>query len=170
MHQNRPDEIAKILLKPAVPLPKFTLPRRDGSPLVWKTLGKPRGVLLSFWATWCPPCVEEWPLLLKMLRESQGQLKLIAISSDSSWQEVDDFLGKMGLEKELKELNESVVILLDKDGAVSREVFNILRLPEVFIADKNLYLRAKTSNIEFWKDRRWEELRHILDLPLGGAY
>ena len=53
---------------------------------------------------------------------------------------------------------------------MSREVFNILRLPEVFIADKNLYLRAKTSNIEFWKDRRWEELRHILDLPLGGAY
>lgn len=33
--------------------------------------GKP--LLLNFWATWCPPCVEELPLLNTFYREKSGQ-------------------------------------------------------------------------------------------------
>lgn len=33
--------------------------------------GKP--VLLNFWATWCPPCVEELPLLSSFSRENAGK-------------------------------------------------------------------------------------------------
>jgi peroxiredoxin len=50
--------------------------------LVWEDpLGQPvamqdfkgRKLLLNFWATWCPPCVEELPMLNAFYRERQAQ-------------------------------------------------------------------------------------------------
>jgi thiol-disulfide isomerase/thioredoxin len=56
-------------LEPAVTaLFQQRLPRPDGGELDFATLrGKP--LLLNFWATWCPPCVREMPLLDRFARE-----------------------------------------------------------------------------------------------------
>ena len=44
----------------------------DGKTLAMNTLrGKP--LLLNFWATWCPPCVEELPLLERFYQENKGR-------------------------------------------------------------------------------------------------
>lgn len=43
-----------------------------GAPLVMQTLrGKP--LVLNFWATWCPPCIEELPLLDAFFRENSAK-------------------------------------------------------------------------------------------------
>lgn len=45
--------------------------RPEGGELVFESLrGKP--LLLNFWATWCPPCVEEMPMLDAFFRENGG--------------------------------------------------------------------------------------------------
>ncbi len=45
--------------------------RPDGSPLVM-TAFRGRPLLLNFWATWCPPCVKELPLIDQFQREQRG--------------------------------------------------------------------------------------------------
>ena len=45
--------------------------RPEGGELEFSKLrGKP--LLLNFWATWCPPCVEEMPMIDRFFRESGG--------------------------------------------------------------------------------------------------
>lgn len=45
--------------------------RPEGGDLVMSSLrGKP--LLLNFWATWCPPCIEEMPMIDAFFREHGG--------------------------------------------------------------------------------------------------
>ncbi|MCE1250441.1 MAG: TlpA family protein disulfide reductase [Comamonadaceae bacterium] len=49
-----------------------TFSRPDGQPLALAGLrGQP--LLLNFWATWCPPCIEELPLLNRFYAERRAQ-------------------------------------------------------------------------------------------------
>jgi len=65
-----------------------------GASLSMQTLrGKP--LLLNFWATWCPPCIDELPLLDRFYKENTSkswQVLGLAIDQPSA---VRNFLGKM---------------------------------------------------------------------------
>src|SRR5215469_2577593 len=75
-HGSKPSEIGKTA-------PDFTIQDSDHS----VTLSQYRGkiVVLNFWATWCPPCVEEMPSLVELQRRMQAQGKdvvVLAVSVD----------------------------------------------------------------------------------------
>lgn len=41
-----------------------------------------KAVLINIWATWCAPCVEEFPEIVKLQRAYPDQLKVIFVSAD----------------------------------------------------------------------------------------
>lgn len=41
-----------------------------------------KAVLVNVWATWCAPCVEEFPLLVKLQNAHRDRLRVIFISAD----------------------------------------------------------------------------------------
>jgi thiol-disulfide isomerase/thioredoxin len=71
--------------------------RPEGGTVALKSMaGKP--LLLNFWATWCPPCVEELPMLNAFFREHAAhgwQVLGLAIDQPSA---VRKFLARLPLE------------------------------------------------------------------------
>lgn len=56
----------------------LTLPDLDGKPV---SLSDFRGkwVVVNFWATWCPPCLEEIPELIELHEQNRDRLVVIGI-------------------------------------------------------------------------------------------
>lgn len=60
-----------------------TLPDADGRPFALAAL-RGQTVVLNFWATWCPPCVDEMPELATLHREIAGRrASVVGIGIDS---------------------------------------------------------------------------------------
>ena len=56
--------------------------RPDGTPLNMQSY-QGRALLVNFWATWCPPCVEELPLLESIWRQnSVNHLQIVGLAVD----------------------------------------------------------------------------------------
>lgn len=77
--------------------PDFTVKMLDGSSV---TLSQLRGkvVLISFWATWCPPCRQELSHLQKDVidRFAGKELVVLPISRGEELKTVENFIDKMG--------------------------------------------------------------------------
>lgn len=77
----------------AYPLTGHTLKTYRGGSLDLSVL-KGKKVVLNFWATWCPPCVEEMPELSALYPALQAQnVELIGIAVDNQ-ANVETFLDK----------------------------------------------------------------------------
>jgi thiol-disulfide isomerase/thioredoxin len=77
------DDSARVIrfVKNPEPLPPFLAHDLDGQ-IVSTAALKGKVVLVNFWATWCPPCREEIPQLVKLQAAYKDQLQIIGISED----------------------------------------------------------------------------------------
>ncbi len=66
--------------KTAVILPKVTVVNGEELKNLLKPSGKP--LLVNFWATWCDPCRDEFPDLIKIGNDYAGKVDFITVSLD----------------------------------------------------------------------------------------
>ena len=102
--------------------PDFTLMTLDAKEV---SLSQFRGqpVLINFWATWCLPCREEMPELVRSYESHQAEGLIILglnLTYSDSLPDVESFAS---------EFNITFPVLLDKDGAVAERLYRILGVP-----------------------------------------
>lgn len=133
------------------PLPDFSFTDLSGKTRSARDF-KDKIVIINFWATWCPPCVVEFPALLKIAADNKKDVVLIALSSDMGDKEIKKFL------KQQETPAENVFIARDRED-VTLKIFGITQLPETILTDRELNMREKLIGAE------WEPavLQKIID-------
>lgn len=84
-------------------------------------------VLIHFWASWCPPCVVEFPDLLDFAR-ANSDITILAVSTDVSMQAMERFLNKHA-----PDMPDNVLIIHDEDKSITEGKFSVFALPETYI-------------------------------------
>jgi thiol-disulfide isomerase/thioredoxin len=88
-----------------------------------------RVVVVNFWATWCPPCIEEMPTLQRMWEKlSPSGLELFAVNLGEKRETITAFLVRF--EPQL-----TFPILLDQTGEAF-EAWRIRGLPKTYVIGK----------------------------------
>jgi thiol-disulfide isomerase/thioredoxin len=103
--------------------PDFTLVDLEGNSV---SLSDYRGtpVMVNFWATWCPPCRAEMPLIQEFQDRYADEFVVLAVNGGETVQEVEAFVTEQGL---------NMVFLLDPEFAVA-EQFRVRGFPtSIFI-------------------------------------
>jgi thiol-disulfide isomerase/thioredoxin len=127
---------------PSAPAPAIELAALDGSRF---SLASARGqvVFVNFCATWCPPCREEMPSMLRLARDLEarypGRFKMVAVSVDEDLAAVRAYFGA----PPFSGAPAGVTIAHDPDQAVTKAYYCTargscpdLKFPETYIVDK----------------------------------
>ena len=112
--------------------PDFSLKDLSGKEIKLSGLrGKP--VMINFWATWCPPCREEIPVIAQTYRETQGgsSYEVLGVATQSDASTIRAFGEEFGMG----------FPLLPDVGSGVVSTYHVLPIPTTFFVDKDGIIR-----------------------------
>jgi peroxiredoxin len=132
----------KLFDKP-LDAPAFSLENMSGKRV---TLKQYRGkvVLLNFWATWCPPCMEEMPSMQRLYQRMKDKpFEILAIDVGENREDILKFITMM---------KTTFPVLLDRDGTIYNE-WKVYVYPTNFLIDKNGKIRYGSPGAVNWDEK-----------------
>ncbi|RME24037.1 MAG: TlpA family protein disulfide reductase [Deltaproteobacteria bacterium] len=145
----------------------FELPAMDGQKV---RLSRFRGkwVLVNFWATWCPPCLDELPHFAALARALEKEpLVMVLVSVDENRADIEKLSAAMKQHPPAGQLADlwkatsdmiggripNVVALLDPGGSVSH-AWGTSKYPETYLVDPQGRRRARFIGPKPWGSPR----------------
>ena len=100
-------------------------------------------VVLNFWATWCPPCVEEMPSLVEMQRRMKAKgVTVVAVSIDVDENAYHQFIKEHGVN----------LLTVRDPGQKTASLYGTRGWPETYIIDRNGVTRRKFIGAVDWTE------------------
>lgn len=138
-------------------LPKFELKNLEGK-VISSADFRGKIVLVNFWASWCAPCLEEFPSMVKLVDEMKGEMVLLAVNTDAERAEIDSFLKSFPNVKD----SPNVHVIWDEQKDVMK-LFEVDRLPESYLAGTDGRLVTKiVGSINWYSEESKEYIRDLL--------
>ena len=126
----------------AIPPLAIKLTDIHGAPVVRNDFAG-KVTVVNFWATWCPPCIEEIPSLNRLQRKMKGRpFELISINYAEDRETVMDFLRRVKVD---------FPVLLDTDGAYAK-AWSVISYPSSFVIDPQGRIRYGVNAAIEWDD------------------
>ncbi|MGH7312319.1 MAG: TlpA disulfide reductase family protein, partial [Candidatus Rokuibacteriota bacterium] len=98
-------------------------------------------LLINFWATWCPPCLEQMPALERLWRQHKDNgFVLVAVSLDGDPAPVGPFVAEHRL---------TFPVALDPKFEVAN-LYGVRALPATFVVDRLGNLAALALGPRTW--------------------
>lgn len=117
-------------------------------------------VLLNFWASWCPPCVEEMPDLERLARRMAGRDDFVVLgaSQDDTWGDLQAAAQKFGV---------TFPVVHDPNGEGAR-AFGTVKIPETYLIDRDGKIIQKWIGYQSWShDGFVQRFNTVLDAQNG---
>lgn len=122
--------------------PNFTIKDTDGKVMSLKDF-RGKVVILHFWATWCKPCKEEFPLFEKMyqrFKDNDIVFLPIAIDAKATQEDIDAFA---------KGLGARFLVYLAKSGNVPDRYWT-WGVPVTYFLDRNGWIIGRAIGPRKW--------------------
>jgi len=128
------------IIEPGDKAPNFSIVTDSGRTITRSDFGG-RVLVLNFWATWCPPCVEEIPSLNAMQQQlaSRGVV-VLAISVNKNEETYRQFLNQARV---------SFLTARDPEADISAS-YGTYKYPETYIINKDGRVVAKMISNQNW--------------------
>ena len=140
------------------PMPAFLVNDLDGKP-VSTAAWKGKVVFVNFWATWCPPCRAEIPILIDLANRYKDRLQIVGVSvDDGDPADVKRFVKEAGI-------NYPIVMA---DRAIVTEYGGVPALPTLFVVNPDGDVVQKHEGL--YSNELYEaEVRSLLGLPVDAT-
>jgi thiol-disulfide isomerase/thioredoxin len=143
-------------VKDPQPAPEFTLTDLDGRPISSAAL-RGKVVFVNFWATWCGPCQEEIPDLIRLQQKYADHFIVVGLSQD------DAPPAKVKAFAQAMKINYPVAM---SQAALETKFGGVFGLPTSFVLDTEG--RIVQKHIGLRNPQLYEmEIRALLNLPVN---
>jgi thiol-disulfide isomerase/thioredoxin len=117
--------------------PDFTLKDLQGNDVSIKDF-RGKKVFLTFWATWCPYCKKQMPLLQELEEENREDLVILTVATADS----------LSLEKHMKDNGFTLMVVRDYSKTLEKIQFKYkaMTIPGNFLIDEEGYIVAKRNS------------------------
>ncbi|MBI2873282.1 MAG: TlpA family protein disulfide reductase [Chloroflexi bacterium] len=115
------------------PAPDFTLTTFDGQELRLADL-RGKVVMIDFWASWCPPCRQEAPLLAQVYQEYRGRgVEFVGVDIWDDERDAREFIRRYGV---------TYPNGLDSKGTIAIN-YGVTGVPEKYFLDREGFLAKR---------------------------
>ena len=118
--------------------PEFTITDSQRTVSLNQFQGKP--VVLNFWATWCPPCIQEMPSLVQLQKQLGDKVTILAVSEDDDDNAYKQFVRDHNID----------LLTVRDSGQKTNGLYGTFKFPETFVIDRNGKIVRKFIGGQEW--------------------